>query len=278
MSEIQDIKNQMIAVKENETALQDLTSVSKVSIWLHLFFIVASCIIDLRKYFTAHRAYVDDRLANQKAGTLPWYRAKALEFQYGFDLITDRDKFDNGTATEQEIEDSKVIKYAAVNEGDKPGTIVIKVATEVNEKLATLPTEVEASLKEYYKEIGFAGDRITIINHLADKLFLNLKIYVDPLVLDTSGTSKLFGGKPVEDALQEFMKELPFNGELVLQSLVDKLQLVEGVRIAHIQEVKSSSLDANSGTHGTPQVINVKQIPVSGYFEIENFDNISYVV
>ena len=278
MSDVQEIKNQMIAVKEKETALVDMNSTSKVSIWNLLFYIVAVCVGDLRKYFIEHRAYVEDRLANQKAGTLPWYRELALNFQYGFDLITDTDKFYNGTATEEEIEDSKVIKYAAINLGDKPGTIVLKVATETDGKLATLPQEVETSLEEFYEEVGFAGDRITIINHLADKLFLNLKIYINPLLLDASGVSKLNGGKPVEEALQEFMKELPFNGELVLQSLVDKLQMVEGVEIAHVIEVKSSSLDPVEGMHGTPEVIQVKKIPASGYFEIETFDDIEYVV
>nr|BFF39081.1 hypothetical protein BACY1_08860 [Tenacibaculum mesophilum] len=278
MDAVQEAKNQMIAVKEKETALIELNSASKVSVWLHLFYIVAVCFGDLKKYFKEHRAYVDDRLANQKAGTLSWYRELALKFQYGFDLILDTDKFDDEAATEEQIEASKVIKYAAINLGDKPGTIVLKVATETDGKLAPLPQEVETSLKEYYKEVGFAGDVITIINHLADKLFLNLKIYINPLLLDASGVSKLHGGKPVEEALQEFMKELPFNGELVIQSLVDKLQLVEGVEIAHVVEVKSSSLDPNLGSHGTPQVIEVKKIPASGYFEIETFNNIKYVV
>ncbi|MCT4698090.1 nucleotidyltransferase [Tenacibaculum haliotis] len=278
MSTVQQIKNEMIAVKENETALAGLTSTSKVSIWLHLLYIVAVCVGDLKQYFSSHRTYIDERLANQKSGTLPWYRSMALAFQYGFDLITDTDTFDNNNADEQAIEDSKIIKYAAVNEGDKPGTIVIKVATEESGKLAILTPEAETSVKQYFKEIGFAGDRITIINHLADKLFLNIRIYIDPLVLEVNGMSKLNGNKPVEEALQEFMKELPFNGEMLLQSMVDKLQVVEGVKVAHLVEIKSSSLDAVGGNHGTPQVIEVSKIPLSGYFEIETFDNINYVV
>ncbi|MEX6627577.1 nucleotidyltransferase [Tenacibaculum salmonis] len=278
MSTVQDIKNNMIAVKEKETALADLNSTSKVSIWNLLLFIVAFCSQDLRTYFSEHRKYINHRLANQKAGTLPWYRSMALAFQYGFHLIADTDKFQNELATSEEIEASKLIKYAAVNEGDKPGTIVIKVATETDNKLATLSPEAEISIKQYFKEIAFAGDRITIINHLADKLFLNIKIHINPLVLEVNGISKQKGNKPVEDALQEFMKELPFNGQMVLQSLVDKLQLVEGVEVAHLVEVKSSSLDPILGKHGIASLIEVKHIPVSGYFEIENFDNISYVV
>ena len=68
------------------------------------------------------------------------------------------------------------------------------------------------------------------------------------------------------------------NGELILQSLVDKIQSVEGIRIAHLIEVKSSWLDITTQTHGVASMIDIKRIPESGYFEISNFNNIVYVV
>lgn len=281
MSTVQETKNKMIAVKNQQSALVNLNSSNKVSIWNLLLFIVASCFQDQRKYFEAHRKYVDYRLANQKAGTLAWYRQKALAFQWGFMLIKNTDKFDNSSHTNQEIEDSKIIKYATANNGEAKGTIVIKVATEVNGELSTISPEQETAIKEYFKPekgVAFAGDEVVLINHIADKLFLNLRIYVDALVIDKTGLSNHLGTRPIEEALQGFMKELPFNGELVLQSLVDKLQVIEGVKIAHILEVKSSSLDPTMNTHGTPSLIEVSRIPASGYFEIENFDNIEYVV
>ncbi|MEQ3500591.1 nucleotidyltransferase [Tenacibaculum sp. SSH1-16] len=278
MNDVQDIKNEMIAVKNNESALQDLNSSSKVSVWNLLFYIVAVCGIDLRKMHREHRTYVDYRLDNQKSGTLPWYRSKALEFQYGFDLIPGTDKYINGEATEEQIEASKIIKYATASNGATRGSIVIKVATEKEGKLSPIEPGEQNALEEYFEEVKWAGREITIINHLADKLYLNLRIYRDPLILDVNGISILDGNKPVEDALQEFMKELPFNGELVLQSLVDKLQLVRGVKIAHIIEVKSSSLDPANDAYGTPQYIEVSKIPASGYFEIVDFNNVNYVV
>ena len=278
MSTVQDIKNSMIAVKEKETALADLNSTSKVSIWNLLLFIVAFCFQDLRTYFKKHRKYVDYRFANQKAGRISWYRSMALAFQYGFALIPDTDTYNNTNATTEEIEASKIIKYATANVGESRGSVVIKVATEKDGKLSTIAEEQKQALDSYFKEVAWAGVEVTIINHLADKLFLNLRIFTYPLLLDANGVSRRNGNKPVEEALQEFMKELPFNGELVLQSLVDKLQLLEEVRIAHVVEVKSSSLDPVANTHGTPQLIEVSKIPASGYFEIENFNGISYVV
>ena len=278
MSTVQQTKNEMIAAKTNEAALSELTSTTKVSIWQHLFYVVSKCIEDLKKYFDSHRDYVDERLANQIAGTLPWYRMKALEFQYGFDLIENTDKFENGLATQEEIEASKIIKYATSGEGSRRNNIVIKVATEKDGKFSTIEPEQAAALKAYFEEIRWPGKEITIINSKADKLFLKIRIYRDPLVLSEEGVSIFKGTKPVEEALLELMKELPFNGELVLQSLVDKLQVVEGVKTVHLEEIKSSYLDPSKNEYGTPELIQVKKIPESGYFDIETFDNISYVV
>ena len=75
-----------------------------------------------------------------------------------------------------------------------------------------------------------------------------------------------------------FLKELPFNGELVLAHLVDKLQAVEGVIIPTLLQASSSWIDAAINNYGTPTVIDIKRIPVSGYYEPANFDNIEYVV
>ena len=74
------------------------------------------------------------------------------------------------------------------------------------------------------------------------------------------------------------MKQLPFNGELVLAHLVDALQKVEGVRILHVVSADSSWIDPAVDGYGEPQPIQVKTIAVSGYFEVVNFNNISYVV
>ena len=74
------------------------------------------------------------------------------------------------------------------------------------------------------------------------------------------------------------MKELPFNGELIIQNLVDKLQQVPGVKIAHVLNVESSWIDPEVNDYGEPQPIDVKRIAVSGYYKVVDFENVTYVV
>jgi len=244
-----------------------------------LFEIVALAIYLHELFFDQHSKEVDQRLANEKAGTLPWYRTMALRFQFGFNLVPDNDYFDNSDATQEQIEASKIIKYAAVNEAVDSSRVILKIAGEVNGVLTDFsdPSQVEA-IENYYKRIKVAGTALTIINYKADQLYLILQIKRNALVLDENGMSKLNGNYPVNEALQEFMKELDFNGELRLSALVDKIQAVSGVIDATLLSAQSSWINPDLGGYGTPQPIFISKVAESGYFEIVSFNNISYVV
>ncbi len=269
----------LLAKKESDSNLDALNSTSKTAIWRLWLYIVAYATNVLESLFDKHYTEVTSIITELKPHTMRWYRQKALAFQYGFDLISDTDVFDNGTATEAQIEASKIIKYAAITEATTQSRLVLKIATEDNAgKLAPITAGQENAFVPYIEEIKDAGVAITVINYLPDILKLNLKIYYDPLVLTSSGVSIRTGKKPVEDALNEFMKELPFNGELILNSLIDKLQKTEGVKIPHLVQAASKWIDTALDDYGNFENISVKKIPVSGYFEIENFDNIEYVV
>jgi hypothetical protein len=261
----------------NETAIFE-NEFSKVSIENILFDVFAFCSWTLEKLFDTHKTELSTALAEQKVGTLSWYRSKALAFQYGFNLLVDSDQYDNTNKSDQQIQDSKIIKYAAVQEAASESRVIIKIAGENAGVLAPISNVQNDAFKSYMDEIKFAGIKLTVINYLPDKLSLSIKIYRDPLLLDANGNSILYGGKPVEQAIKQYMKELPFNGELVLAHLVDKLQQVEGVVIPHIINAQSAWVDPNLSGYGLFETINVKAIPQSGYFVVENFEGIEYVV
>lgn len=246
----------------------------------NIFFNIITLIVwTLESLFDTHKEEVYISLTEKKPHTLRWYRNKVRDFQYGFDLIEDTDVFQNGNATIESISASKVIKYAAVTESTTESRLIVKVATEdTNGILSPISQPIYTALVAYLEEIKDAGVKITVINYLPDILKLQFLIYFDPLVLTDQGVSILTGRKPVEDSLKEFEKELPFNGELILASLVDKLQATEGVKIPHLVNAQSKWIDSNGITYGNYENIAVKKIPTSGYFQIENFNNISYVV
>lgn len=275
---IQDIHNEMLtAIKQDAVLSVLLTSTSKVSIYRLFTFIIAVSIWVLEQLFEEHKKEIDYALLHQKRGSKNWYRTMAINFQYGFSLVVDSDTYNNKGVTSEQIEASKIVKYSAVTEA-VDSRVIIKIAGEKNEILQPISLQEKESFEAYIKEIKFAGVKTTVINYLPDRLYLDLKIVRDPLVLDAQGSSILEGGKPVEQAILNFLKNLPFDGRLILAHLTDSLQEVHGVLVPHINFAKTSWIDPTAGDYGVPNIINISTIPVSGYFTIVDFKNIEYVV
>lgn len=241
-----------------------------------LFEIIAFAHFILEGFFDVHKKEVDTLIASKKLHNGIWIRDQLLNFQYGFTLIPGTDLWKNGNATPDEVEASKIIKYAAVTESVDEKRVICKIATEEGEKLQPLTaTHIEA-IAEWLSQIKATGIPYTIINYKPDLLLLQLRIFRNPLLLDQNGVHRITGKEPVKEALKEFMKELPFNGELRLQELANKIEQAEGVSLVQIDSAQSCWIDPATNNYGNYVEIDVRKIPESGYFELENFDGISY--
>ena len=273
---IEEIQLEIFNRIASDDKLASLNSTSKVAIYRLFVFIVSYSIFVLQILFDTHKKEVNDIIEAKMPHRPSWYRTKALDFQYGHALIVDSDKYDNTGFTAEEIENSKIIKYSAVTKNG--GQLLIKIASESGGGLTPITDPQKVAFDAYVEEITDCGVKYVVINKLPDILLLNLQIFRDPLVLNENGLSILNGNYPVEEAILEYMKELPFNGELVLAHLVDKLQKVEGVKIPNIVNAESQINILGTEDYLEPQPITVKTVPDSGYFTIPDFDNVTYVV
>ncbi len=275
---VAQIQAEIISAKEARPELAGLTSTSKSAVWLSITFIIAYAIYILEVLFDKHKLETDTAISLLKPHTKRWYRQKALAFQFGFALVQDTDVYDNTGIDATLIDNSKVIKYAAVTEAVAESRIIIKIATENAGVLSPITNAQKQSFDAYISEVRDAGVKVSVINFLPDRLYLNMRIFYDPLVLDAQGNSILDGGKPVELAINEYLKKLPFDGQLVLAHMIDALQKVPGVIIPHLDYAASSWINTEINDYGNPVPINVKVTPESGYFQVTDFNNISYVV
>ena len=273
---IQEIQTLILQAKAQEPALNELNSTSKVAIWRLWVYIIAVAIWSLEKLFDLHRADIERRLSELKPHTARWYRSKALAFQYGFDLLPDSDKFNNQGHTEEAIEASKIVKYSAVIESKNEGRLIVKIAGEQGDTLQPITDAQKQDFEAYLQEIKDAGVRLSVVNYQPDILHLQMKIVYDPLVLDSNGQSIIHATNPVETAIKDYLKRLPFNGELVLAHLIDALQQAEGVKIPHLVLAQSKNI-TSSGDYGAFETIEISKIPTAGYFTIDNFNDITYV-
>lgn len=233
---------------------------SKVSVENAICYIVAAAIWAHEKLFDTHLAEVESVVSRMKPHSLRWYVNKAKLFRMGCQLADDSDEYADGM-TDDEIEASQVVKFAAANESS--GTVYIKVATESNGTKSPLTAEQVEGLKEYIAEVKDAGVRVEVINQPACRLRLQLDIHYNPMVLDGSGNNISTGVNPVEAAIEAYIGNLPFNGEYRNSALVDALQAVDGVVIPEL----TAATESYDGVTWT--AINAKAQPYSGYYRYD---------
>lgn len=252
---------------------------SAVSIENILFSVIAICLWTLEKLFDLHKEEVLTIIKEMKPHSLLWYANKAKAFQYGDELREDEDFYDNTGKTSEQVAYSKIVAYAAVVEQDRG--LRIKVAKTNGNQLAPLTqglvgegsNELQA-FKEYMKRIKDAGVRLLITTGEADKLKLKLKVFYNPLILNVNG-QRLDGtdSEPVQNAVRNYLKNLPFNGYVVQAYLIDALQKVEGVVVPVIQQIETK--------YGDLDFTQMDEIynPDAGYMVIdeEDFEPIEFI-
>jgi hypothetical protein len=270
---INEIQAQILNEIASNENLQDLNSTSKVSIYRLITFIIAFAIWTLETLFDIHKDQIDKALNEQKAGRPNDYKNAALNFQYGFPLLPDSADFDNTGYTPEEIEGSKIIKYCSVKESSQSARLIIKIAGESGSNLQAITLPQENAFKAYMEDWKWAGVKLSIVNFPADELKITMVVYRNPLVIDANGQSILDGDRPVELRINQYLKQLDFNGELVINDLIERLRELPGVDNVNILSMNSKAYNEIDFTN-----ISVSKIPEAGYFKITDFTTITYVV
>lgn len=234
---------------------------SKVAIWRLIFYAVSFSIFVVESIFDLFKLEVDDTIKQLKPHSPFWYANKAKAFQYGWPLIAESDLYDNTALTQSAIDAMKIVSNAAVVEQERG--IRIKVAKTDGDDLAALAAGELTAFTSYMERVKDAGIKLLITSGPPDDLKAAIRVFYDPLVLTGDG-SRIDGtdSTPVQTALKNFLKNLPFNGLFVPQMAVDAMQKVEGVVI-----VKDDQWLARYGLLDFT-AIDVEYIPDAGYLRI----------
>ena len=200
-------------------------SFSSVSLENILFYIVAACCHVLEVFFDTHKSEVDAKISRAVVASVPWYHKLALQFQYGDSLVFD-------DTTQQFVyaaQDKKkqVVKYVAVR--DRGTSIQMLVAGEKDSRPEPLSDDVLTAFKNYMNRVKIAGVVLAIRSLPSDTVSISATIYVDPLSIDRNGTRISDGSKPVETAIENYLKSILYGGTFNKTKLVDAIQGVEGV-------------------------------------------------
>ena len=236
---------------------------SRFSIESIILYIVAASIWTLEKLFDTHTAEVTDYIATMKPHSLRWYVEKAKAFMYGVPLIDGSDQYDTTNLTDEQIAEKKIVTFAACTEAN--ATLYLKVAKAGP---APLTADEKAAFVAYLHEIKDAGVRIDVISENGDYLKLQMVIYYNPLLINANGESKATGNKVVEDAIKNYIENIPFNGEFRKNELEDAIQAVDGVVMVEFERAEHSE----TGEDDTFEEVIPYCKPTSGYFKFANAD------
>lgn len=254
---IDTIYQEIITAKSGYTSLDVLDSSSVTAIWRLWAYVTASVIFTLETLHDLFKAEVEGIIATQKPASLMWYRAMCLGFRYGVGLIIENGRigYPSGDTTPPLLAQCSVREAA--------DGLVFKVAKEVSSALEPLSTDELNSFSAYVAAIKYAGTPIRIINIAANLLKIEGAVYYDPLIIKADGSAIADGTRPVDTAITNFLRNMPFDGRLKRTSLSEVIMSTNGVLDLNITKVHHKY-----ESYGyTP--IEVSHIPESGYFKID---------
>jgi len=265
---INDIYEQMLSAKQAESSLQGLTSNSLTAIWRLLLYVAAVGVWVVEEQFAMFRAELTDLLESKKPGTLMWYRQQALNYRHGADILIDG----YGVFYAAADETPRLLAECSVRES---GTgLIIKVAKLVGADLAPLAAGEYDSFVYYMSLIKYAGTPLRFINSLPNLLKLQAIIYYDPLYIAGNGASLQTGTRQVDQAIEAYLQELPFDGRLQNNDLIAAMRKVAGVRDVALTTIAHQFADNDYAN------IITSHIAESGYFAIDTAyplaDNLIY--
>ena len=243
---------------------------STVSIENILLYIVAVCAYELEVMFDAFKKDVDEKVAANIVPTVRWYHTQALAFQYGdalvFDEVTQSFRYPNIDPSKQ------IVRYSAVQ--DSGNTILMLVSGDEGGKPSVISNEVLTAFISYMNAVKIAGVFISIRSLPADKIKIIAKVYINPMVIDSTGKRISDGSYPVRDAINQYLGGVVYGGTFNKTKLVDAIQAVEGVVDI---ELESAQAKPDGGSYYT--VSGNNYTAESGSFISEDLDKtISYVV
>ena len=212
------------SVDNSQQLLADVQSPSRVSDWRFWLWIFSVASATLENFWDLFRVELDAKINSAPVGTKPWYQKQAFLFQYGDSLVYINDKYQYATINAV----AQIIKRCAVV--DLGGQVIIKVAKLTGTVVTPLSVGELAAFQGYINKIKVAGTQTIFISDIPDKLKVAYTMYYDPLVLAANGSllnnPSVF---PAEDAINAYISNLEFNGDMVLTKLTDAAQSAQGI-------------------------------------------------
>lgn len=209
-------------------------SFSAVSVENILIYIVAVCCRAVEVLHEQWKADVDAVVEKMVVASVPWYWKKALAFQLGDELVLNEDTMEYGYAKVDA--EKQVVKYAAVR--DKGRSVQILVSGDEGGSPSVIEGGTLSAFKTYMNRVKVAGVLLSISSRASDRVKITAKVTIDPMVVNEQGEALSDGGKPVETAIEEYLKNITYGGTLNKTKLMQAILEADGVEDVELTGVE----------------------------------------
>lgn len=256
----QSIIDEMVTAKNADPVLASLNSTSTTAIWKKWIDIVAGCIWNFDGLIEKFKTEIVGIVQTNQVGRADWYVIQALNFQYGDSL----EYIDNVYKYAVIDDTKKIIKRASYQTetltftGIPINSTVIKVATEdtAGSPIPLDNTQLTA-FNAYMQANMFAGSYISTRSQATDLMKLYATIYYDALFDSASVKANVVA------AIDNYLKTLPFNAEVLKNEIIEMARAVSGVDDF---EITTAQVKQNAGAYTT---LGRSYIPFAGYIGID---------
>lgn len=216
---ISQIETEIINAKNADSNLNALSSSSSTAIWRLWVYIQAVAIKTLEELFDDHKEDIETILDTRIPGTGSWYAEKMLEFQKGDQLVVE-----DGVPQYPTIDESKqIITRSAYAEDEANNLLTLKVAKGDPGNEQALSSSELVQAENYLDEFQYAGTNINLVSLAADLIKITVTVYYDGIF----DSSTVFSN--VETKLNDYIKNLPFDGVVRVQDIAEAIASAEGV-------------------------------------------------
>ncbi len=232
---MQEILNEINTEANKYAELSDLqANTSKVGFWNFVKNVVAFSRYQLELILQQHKQEVADMVKLDYAvGTVEWYKAKALEFQYGDKLIVQNDN----TLVYAVVDTSKcIVSKSSVSTGTTGG-IVVKVNKGVAGNLQPLTNDEKGAFESYLTKVKMAGTFIAVQSAIANQLTLSAVVQIEKEIFKANGKRLDDDKESIVDGLKQFVNYVGYDEVIYLSDLIKHVQGVDGVRGAFVTGV-----------------------------------------
>ena len=205
-----------------QTLLNDITTTSKVAEHRLWAFITAFSHTTLQNQIAEHEIEVNKLQEEKDVCDKSWYRNKAFEWQFGYDLFfqTSQNKFLYNVVDAA----AQFVKFCAIDDESGPVKIKLAGADSSGNPIALSSIHLNA-ITHYFRRIRPAGVKTNCYSFNADLLKFEYVIRYNPLI------GLAITQAACEAAVDSYLRtnNLEFEGVIDINTLTDYLQKANGV-------------------------------------------------